>query len=162
MVKLYLEILLDIDIISNNETTITLDKNDFNTPEISKIIEQVEACEAEVTANQLEVVDNRTKRQKVESSKGKGIGVALLMATHRNAYNFLREQIINNLNLPSYEIPIFHYITKHRPKIESGILSIDKDFSILSRESQIKKEIQKKKNDNEKKRKRFYIAIMLD
>ena len=161
MVKLRLEKLLDIDIISNNETTIPLDKNDFNTPEMSKIIEQVEVCEAEVTANQLEVVDNRTKRQKVESSKGKGIGVALLMATHRNAYNFLREQIINNLNLPSYEIPTFHYITKHRPKIESGILSIDKEFSILSRESQLKKENRKKKNDN-KKRKRFYIAIMLD
>ena len=75
----------------------------------------------------------------------------------------MREKVIQRFGLEKYDIPTYHYMTMHRPKFDSGILEINKNYAIIARESKLKKDKQKDLTDAKKNKimKQYYCKLII-
>ena len=58
--------------------------------------------------------------------------------------------MINTYKMEDHEVPTFYYAIKHQPKMVNGIVDIDPEFSMLTRETMINKLNDKNQGDIKK------------
>ena len=75
----------------------------------------------------------------MEDSKGKEVGVSLLITCAKTDFQHNRYQIIKYFEHKSFDMPTYYYINKHRPKLVKGIYDINPKYRYLARESNLKK-----------------------
>ena len=85
----------------------------------------------------------KNHRKKMMESKGTSIGALFLKAATRTDFYGMRLKVIEKFGLTKYDIPSYHYMTIHWPKFDTGILQIDPEYRLISRESQLKKKKEK-------------------
>ena len=61
------------------------------------------------------------------------VNISFLMATAKTSFESIRKRFVKNFELANHDFLNHHYVTKYKPKFESGILNIDKKHALLTR-----------------------------
>ena len=94
----------------------------------------------------------------MENSIGKKLAISLLVGTNTTHYAKIRNDILETFKLDNHCVPTYWYMTKHCPRLESGIMNIHPAYSILTREYELKKE---KRSDLSETKKIRLLKIMV-
>lgn len=96
-------------------------------------------------------------------SKGTNVGIYFLTGVTRTKFNEMRNKVIKRFGLEKYDIPTYHYMTMHRPKFDSEIIEISKNYAIITRESKLKNEKQKDLIETKKNKitKEYYCKLFI-
>lgn len=103
----------------------------------------------------------KIKKLKILKLKGAPVAISLLIAITRISFVNIKRWFLSTFELANHDILTYHYIAKHQPNFESGILDITKKYALLIRETRIKKNKINKESETKKNKilKYFYSKV---
>lgn len=85
----------------------------------------------------------------------KKLGITLLVGTNSVNFSWIRTEILETYKLENHALPTYHYMTKHWPNLDCGVVTINPLYSILTREYLLRKA--KRTDVSETKKNKKYV-----